>query len=263
MSALPTFAASELTTATIARLVGGLPAECRAKLAWAPATLEERFLEPLFAITSQGELESRLTALVAEVSRFSISLGKVLTPLLSDPHVVNAMESTLAVRAEEQFEQVAAFVEPIDDWAADHLRETLALSRSTLPVFLSAVAQAELEELDKIEEDLIDSLEWPHTAPTIMIAFLTATFEWLQKHDGESLHPLFSVWCEIAHNAANETVSLLSEMGIRISSPWIPGFTAREWRQRWAARVYSGFTNDEMRDLDSTLRRRHARRALE
>lgn len=257
---LPALAPSEFSSLTLRQLVSALPAAHRAQLAWAPARLRLDFFDPLFALKSTGELEASLTELRSAYGRLSLDLGAGLAKLASEPRATAALTSVLEGASDGQFALISSRVEPLDELAADYLRETLSISRAVQPVFLAALESTDLAALDITAQGAVSQFPEEWTAATTMGAFLTACLEWAQEE--EHLHPLFRTWARLSSEAAHATLRFLRRDGIPVAQPPIPGFTRREWRRRWAARVLDEMTEPQLEEFERSLGRSDSRSVL-
>lgn len=248
-------------------LLARLPARERASIAWFEPELRKRFVEPLSRLTDEAHFEHELDGHLVEFSLVGSRLSAALQPLLESDtlrHMLASIDDDKVQKAHHQIEERLGSIDPL---AADALREAYATFISVLPILadqfssggesamhvlalgegeLRAVITAEL----KTDAGLFLRLE------ALVIAAMTSI------DDGNTeLPPLIRNWCFLALASAHELSRRLRRSGVPLPAPHVPGFTEKQWRERWADRVFSGMSPKNVAGFERATARLRSGRA--
>lgn len=245
-------------------LLERLPARERAQLAWFLPQLRTTFLDPLVAILDEAELRRDFDTHLLAFIRVHVRLRSALARLLREDSLAAAIsaldEDTLAAAHDTVDERLG----PRDPIAADALRETYGWFVELLPVFVEHMPADVPERIEQVAEDeILDEvqreLETPAAsllrAEALMLAALIAVDD-----EDAPLPPLLGTWCTWALDETRVFISVLRKDGVQLVGPRIPGFTHKQWRERWADRVLDNFDDDDLAAFDAATRRLPSRR---
>ncbi len=241
------------------RIIARLPAQLRAALQWYPPAFRRDVLEPLRAAQAlwrESAPESCLTALRL-VNRF----GHAIAAAFTDPHARDLLAA--AADAGNPTEAlIASRLEPVDALAADELREGLEWMRALLPVVSTAlsvpdvVEKAVLEMQTGDEAALREALRGDLGVFIRGLVMLAAASEAVADAS-RPLPPAIAEWCHEAFSALHSAIRSLRGRGVPFPfEVSIPGYTAKQWRERWAARVFEGLSDENMAQVNDAMIRR-------
>ena len=253
----------EMSPGTIDDLIARLPARHRAGLAWAPRSLETSFTLPLARIHDSSKLKAQLPELLVEFAMINWRLGLALVELGRLPELSGLIADALEERTAGAHEAIGARLDAVDPTAADQLREAFSIARVVVPL-ITAVAFSSAPHIRPPDEPSRDELRAEMEGPAgdylRLVALLGASLSAVRAED-TPLPPLLAEWCALAWAAGWSTVDDLRRSGLPVPAISIPGFTRREWRQRWASRVLAGLDDAELAEIEESTTRSEARRA--
>jgi hypothetical protein len=251
----------EMSPGTIDDLIARLPARHRAGLAWAPRSLETSFTGPLAQIEDPSRLQAQLPDLLVEFAMINWRLGLALLELGRLPELSGLIADALEERSAGAHEAIRARLDAVDPTAADQLREAFTIARVVVPLItalaFSSTSHARPPD-EPSREEMRAEMEGPAGDYLRLVALLGAALSAVRA-ENTPLPPLLAEWCALAWDAGWSTVDDLRRSGLPVPAISIPGFTRREWRERWASRVLSGLDADALADLDDAASRSETR----
>ncbi len=193
----------------------------------------------------------------------NVRIGMAMLDLGQFPELSGLIADALAERSAETHSAIAARLDSVDPTAADQLREAYEIARVIVPL-LTAVAFSTSPPSRPTDEPSRDEIRTELDGPggdyLRLVALLGSALGAVRSADAE-LPPLLSQWCELAWSAGWAIVDDLRRHGVPVPSISIPGFSRREWRQRWASRVLTGLDDAELAEIEESTARSEARRA--
>ena len=257
--------ALDLAPASFKALVDRLPPSQRAKVAWFLPELRTACVEPLRAIVDEHELAASLDDHLLRFAHLNAKLSAALVPLLREAVLRDIVVAADDERVAATHARIERRLEPIDQYAADALREAYAWFTAMLPglvqqiggmdqeVLVEAIAATTAADIDK---QLRTQLSGEARFFLQLLAFTLAALEVIED-DTRELPRLIVAWCELALDGAHVAVPALRRAGLIIPTPSIPGITQRDWRNRWASHVL-----EQLRAMEEDLRRSSSTRAV-
>lgn len=249
------------TPTAIEEILDKLPAKAQAQIRWFPQALRADFIEPLRAAKDKRTWRRALDAQLVPALRVLVRLMSEAGPMFSDPAVATILGSITEAQDLERHRRIAAKLEPIDETAADELRETFELMRQVLAAAF-AVLKPHLARLVDVgeklgtvsDEELTREMNGPNGAFIRGLMLTIASLECVL--DERPPPPRIVEWCDLAFNEMHAAARALRTAGISVPSTIsIPGFTAKEWRARFASRAFRGLSEQEIRRFDAALAR--------
>lgn len=249
------------TPTAIEEILEKLPAKAQAQIRWFPQALRSEFIEPLRAAKDKRTWRRALDAQLLPALRVFVRLMSEAGPMFSDPAVATILGSITEEQDLERHRRIAAKLEPVDETAADELRETFELMRRVLAAAF-VVLKPHLTRLASVgetlgsisDEELARELSGPNGSFIRGLMLTIASLECVL--DKRPPPPRIVEWCDLAFAEMHETARTLRAAGLPVPSTIsIPGFTAKEWRARKAKRAFAGLSADEIRRFDAALAR--------
>lgn len=239
------------------RVIARLPAQLRAALQWYPPAFRREVLEPLRSAPEPWRATLDERCLVA--AKLMVRFGQSIAAGFREPHARDLLAAAADVK--DQTEAMpASRLELVDQLAADQLREGQEWLKTLLPVFAAAFLTPDvddaLKEMASDDAAVKEALRGDFGTYMQGLVLLAAASEAVADTSRPLPEPIVE-WCDVAFHALHVALRGLRARGIPLPFEVpIPGFTARQWRERWAARVFEGMSDHAMTDLEKVMRRR-------